>query len=887
MSSSRNRSHGENGHSDYDEYRNIAPASVSDSELREIIVKHNNNKDLIANELQRLWDENTNQSSGWELTSKAKKVDTPSKFNNSGRGSSSAGRGGRGRGGNPSTGGRGSSGGRDSSRAPKATTPAPAVATSSGGWGSSNSGWGTVEATPSSNENEPSSSQAQPTKPIIQPVSKSVWASGSFVEKMKQKEAAKDLPPVVPENEVKPDDSEAKPTENSGESGNITTKPPKQSGRKNRTRGPKKDSLQNSEVNLTEVVDPTAVATSQEFPLSDIQELENNLISAQIVDSVVDSVDDAPSITVVNSTPIEPEKIIVATTAPVSVVENLAPVSTETVAAPTKGVVKLPGKWGVSEETTSSFQFGSFGGFSDAIEEVPQPTAVKSTTAAPVWGEENLNNVYESSNTAWSNSASSAPAIEESPAVNVAVPVTNSSSIFSQTKNISLEPTNINSNSAATRAPPGLEQNSNAISNNKQSTNTSNLSTNNRPTTQLGQNTGMRYKAESNTPTATAQSQNNQQSSLAPSILYSQQQQPQQNYNNQSVPPGISAANSNRSNNNAGLQPSLSNIPYAFSPFDVSVPPFSHPYASNTAATNVAPLPVVNNQTVNGQPQTSSVPLTAQSNVPPATVTPNALPGAAANTGSLQPQQYPSGPPYTHPYYGNPFYNQAYYYGQPHQVPNYYQQNRGLYQQRPYGADPYGNGGSIYPDVYQQGGQFPDASGTAPYGNMGIMPGNTTNTVQNPTGNSNAKSSKGGPTTNSTVSSTNQMNDHNASHLNNYPYLNPYNTRQLDAQQVAAWQFQHQNPAAGGWGAPMMPFQGSAAPTGSTGMTNQGFGQPQHLGMNGLPQQGQPGQPQQGSQGQQQSQNNSGTNPNNNQRSSGPPSYNNPSAFGSGARGTF
>ena len=92
-----------------------------------------------------------------------------------------------------------------------------------------------------------------------------------------------------------------------------------------------------------------------------------------------------------------------------------------------------------------------------------------------------------------------------------------------------------------------------------------------------------------------------------------------------------------------------------------------------------------------------------------------------AQSSQQQQQQQQFAPPpgiSGYGYYPAPYFaNQAYYYNQP--VGNYYSQGRNPYQnaRAPYPADPYGNPGSVYQDLYAGGGQFPDSNA-----NYGVMP---------------------------------------------------------------------------------------------------------------------------------------------------------------------
>lgn len=184
--------------------------------------------------------------------------------------------------------------------------------------------------------------------------------------------------------------------------------------------------------------------------------------------------------------------------------------------------------------------------------------------------------------------------------------------------------------------------------------------------------------------------------------------------------------------------------------------------------------------------------------------------GQSAGSGSSSAQQATTGnsgpaaqqfPPAPFPFgpYGNPYYNQAFFYGQPH-VANYYGQGRGLYHQRgPYGTDPYGANPSMYPQEIYGSGQYPgDATGS--YGAM--MPQGAANSSSGNTG-KHGKGKMGGNYNHGTQPNSHMQQapvDGNVHAGNNYGYMNP-----------PAWSYPNQ---AGAWGAQMMQFPGNAsAPT--------------------------------------------------------------------------
>jgi len=100
--------------------------------------------------------------------------------------------------------------------------------------------------------------------------------------------------------------------------------------------------------------------------------------------------------------------------------------------------------------------------------------------------------------------------------------------------------------------------------------------------------------------------------------------------------------------------------------------------------------------------------------------------------------KYPPGPPgmpaqmgapYP-PYYGNPYYQQAFYYGGAQPQNFYGRGGQAMYPPRPYGADPYGPQAMGGYDMYGQPGQFGDAYGQMPMQQHMQVPG--PNDRQNP-----------------------------------------------------------------------------------------------------------------------------------------------------------
>jgi hypothetical protein len=177
------------------------------------------------------------------------------------------------------------------------------------------------------------------------------------------------------------------------------------------------------------------------------------------------------------------------------------------------------------------------------------------------------------------------------------------------------------------------------------------------------------------------------------------------------------------------------------------------------------------------------------------------------------------GAPYP-PYYGNPYYQQAFYYGGA-QPQNFY--GRGGYPPRPYGADPYGPQGY---DMYGQPGQFDGVYGQMPMPPMHPQQGNDR---QGGKGNKNAggqnsqQQSAGAVGSAPGSSNVNQGNhgDPQAVH-SGYGMGGGYNYGRPD--QGSGWA-----PYQAGWGG-MMPFP--TGPGGAGGYSQQMGGAPSQPGNN-------------------------------------------------------
>ena len=176
---------------------------------------------------------------------------------------------------------------------------------------------------------------------------------------------------------------------------------------------------------------------------------------------------------------------------------------------------------------------------------------------------------------------------------------------------------------------------------------------------------------------------------------------------------------------------------------------------------------------------------------------------AATNTATLpQPNQQqasfapPPGMTSAYGYYPYGFPNQAYYYSQPN-VPNYYGQNRGVYQnaRSSFQNDPYSNNGNMYPPDIYAAGQFQDSSSTYGHPNSIPQPGGANiNSVNNNLSNNvvNNKPKSGTAIVNQQPIAQ--------SDINSYSY-NPYAAARGTGDQ--SWQYQNSNQ---GWGGHMMPF---------------------------------------------------------------------------------
>jgi hypothetical protein len=252
---------------------------------------------------------------------------------------------------------------------------------------------------------------------------------------------------------------------------------------------------------------------------------------------------------------------------------------------------------------------------------------------------------------------------------------------------------------------------------------------------------------------------------------------------------------------------------------------------------------------MNLQPPATGYGATAQGNSSPAPAAPPGNPAPASNAAANAANQngsnynanannapkYPGPPgmpaqmgaPYP-PYYGNPYYQQAFYYGGGQPQNFYGRGGQGMYPPRPYGGDPYAPGMGGY-DMYGQPGQFGDGV----YGQMPMpqqmhpQQGGGGNERQGGKGNKNSAG----------------QNAQSAGAVGSAPSSNPGQAGQGDANQAlhAGYGMGGYNaygrpdqgsgwgPYQPGWGG-MMPFP--AAPTGLGGGYSQMGGAPAQPGNN-------------------------------------------------------
>jgi len=773
----------------FETFRAIAPAEVDDNALRKLMKKHGNDIEAINIAISNLWETERKEEEEWVVNSKNKKDNTKTVNAHSqpNRPDRNSGRGGRGRD------RRGEGRTSLSKSAPPVSKP--------------------DQSLPKDQPvTKPESPKILKVATVDLPVTKSAiisssstsgWGSGmSLAAKLKKAELEKEnAAKIVPEQKV----SESKETgENSSEQEVINTskdvktvsavtekidgeangkndgakKTPRQRNR--RSRG--KESKGKGGDALTQLVEDTA-----EMNVSD-----HTKPSADNDINVSAPVTTASSANQVSKSKNEPANSNVNTKNELPMGSSMQEeAQTQSQSAVGQGFLKM-GKWEAPIESStdiSSFQFGSFGSFNDEVENSksvsvsfngsPDASTVSGAKANTAWkvSEEatNLSTVSDSANSGniWPTKGNSTSNTES----------TSSATATSSSMN-SLFPQSSVSGASTTRAPPGLESNNLANAPNKAA------AQNNRP---------------------------NKQSTGGPQHMHQNGPYPQHQYAAQQLPPGIPTG-VNRPNLAAPTVPlSVSGFPYG------AYPPALDPLSQHSQ--------FVQHHPYNAQPSsggsTSNSLLTSTSSSASSTNTTTQTAGTTSTTATATPsanlpqQQYATP---INPYFGNPYYNQAYFYGQ--QVPNYYGQGRGMYQQRGPFPDPYGSNGSLYPGEVYQGAQFSEAS--ANYGSgMSMHQGrgndpNHSNASSTAPNNSNNKTMKGNPSA-SQLSNGHGMQDHSNAH---FGYVNPYNSRVGMDQ----WQYQQNQQAVGGWGAPVMDFPPNTS-QGVGNSQNQGFSQ-HNLAMN-------------------------------------------------------
>ena len=465
-----------------------------------------------------------------------------------------------------------------------------------------------------------------------------------------------------------------------------------------------------------------------------------------------------------------------------------------------KAFLKM-GKWEAPMES-SAFQFGSFGNFVNSSSE----DSISLSTPAP-WGgvaESSEQQGLESASGVWGAATNSAD-VSSSSSSSGPSPM---SSLFPAPKGLPSVPSDSTSGVSSSSqnqggrydqqkpsAPPGLD-----------------------PHPHSGMSKPLPIPRQDSRTAPPGQNQSRGKHEANQQLQ--QQQLQQQQYQPQYQQPAAVPAAPVRGN-----APVASSIPYGYAP-GFELQPQYPPYQ---------PAPVMPPPAAGSSPVAATgAPSTQQASV--------SAPQGQQGQGQLQYGPPPGMPGhYGNPYYG-PYYNPGYFYGQPQVQNPYYGQGRDYQASRPYVADPYAPGVQ-YP-VYQQGGGFPDASGSYPnmpmqqqHPSMGPQGQGAAAAPGAPAagGQGQGKQQKGAGA--SSAAPQQQQQDPNQG----YGY-NPYNPR--DAQ----WQYQQ---SAQGWGAPMMGFPGGPgqSPPGAQGFSQQppqsaGQGQRPSASYGGPPGQGH--QPQQG-----------------------------------------
>lgn len=365
----------------FKKYRDVAPESVDDSTLRQLIASNEHNHDSIAAAIDRLWADHANQPVWTTHSKKDKKANTdaspkaPGPHRDSGR--DRHGKEGKFSGGKPKSNALSSSAGAsvtaaktEQIKAPEpVAAPSPAVA----------------ETAPPAKA--PASKNIATPSPVPAPVApsssapKTAWGSGNLADKLKKKEEADRLaalaPPPAPAPVDVPVSTEAPVEEPKATPVAEVASRPK--SRRSRGKGDRKaqDNATSATVSTpAHAVDVEVVVGTEPEPVAVAASSEPEPVKSSVVPEVV-AREPSPAPTTVA----EPVNIPApVTTAPVQ--NSSAETSID---AGTKTFLKLPGKWDTPvEQTESSFQFGSFGSFNSESESAPAPPAVApATVAAP------------------------------------------------------------------------------------------------------------------------------------------------------------------------------------------------------------------------------------------------------------------------------------------------------------------------------------------------------------------------------------------------------------------------------------------------------------------------------------------------------------------------
>lgn len=778
MSAATKSNKGGNNNS-FETYRQIAPETVDDQRLRNIIKNNNNDHNAIVAAIENIWHDTPDEKavgSEWVTTSKVKKQEAPAvkPSKDSGR-RESGGRGGAGRGRSlPPAGGRGNGDNRGAPRSASVKAPvggrdSPAVRASP-----------TVQESENVEEvteavSEPIAVAPAPVPTASIPAASGVaWGRGaSLAQKLKDAEKQKDAEKAKAETQAKEEAPAA-----------VVESDVQKRGRNRRPRGASAGAA------------PAAEKRGAEETVAEVTEATATL--AVVEEKKVEQENSVPS----------PPPLVQVSAAPVETVQIPEVVVAPTTSAPQQqqGFLNM-GKWEAPVEAAeigAAFQFGSFGssnvyGEDDSANSGVSASQVGTNPSAAPWTGLHSAEDSSSSNSKTSNvwGASSEQSLDISSGLFSAQQTAVSSSA-NKVDSSAMDASGLStsSNVAATRAPPGLAQNKNNNANNSNTT---------RP---VGQQ--QTKKAD-----VASQPVQQQQTQLP---VYQQQQYNQQQAG---IPPGMNSRS-------LGLNPSLGALPYPYTadPFNM----LAHQAAAQYGA---YPLGTAQVPPLAGVPATSSAATTATSTAAsaastPASGAPNALAQQQAQQFAAQ-QAAAAAAAAAYPYYPNPYYAGQYgYYGQ--QMPGFYNQGRDMYQQpqqRPYTNNPYGNAGALYPgDVYgqQQAGQFPESAGASTAGSSN---------------NKTTKSTNAGNTAGAVAAAQGVNPDQHTANLlmnSGYGYVNPYNQPRQDAwqQQQGAYPGAQQ---AGGW--PMMYGAGPGAASTPAALGGVGGFAPQGQGNAVATQQGQ------------------------------------------------